>query len=163
MKVHVRTFLLLGSNLGDRKQLLDAARVRLEILAGKVISKSAVYETAAWGKTDQPAYLNQALAIETALDPALLLTTILAIEKSLGRVRKDIWEPRAIDIDILLYGDSVVNQPDLVIPHAAMAERRFVLTPLAEIAEEVVHPVLKQSIGQLLTACKDELLVQRLP
>lgn len=160
MKVRVRTFLLLGSNMGDRQVMLQAARVRLEILAGPIAATSKVYETAAWGKTDQPGYLNQVIALDTALEPRVLLSTILAIEQSLGRVRKEKWEPRPIDIDILLYGESVINEPDLVVPHPAMPERRFALTPLAEIAGELVHPVLKMSINQLLSECSDPLEVK---
>jgi len=140
--------------------MLQAARVRLEILAGPIVGASQVYETAAWGKTDQPAFLNQAIAIDTTLDPDIFLATILAIENSLGRVRKEKWEPRAIDIDILLYGVQVINKPELVVPHPAMQERRFVLTPLAEIAAEISHPVLKKPINQLLSECSDSLEVK---
>lgn len=160
MKVRVRTYLLLGSNLGDRQVMLQAARVRLEILVGPIVGASQVYETAAWGKTDQSAFLNRVVAIDTVLEPAVLLATILAIESSLGRVRKEKWEPRAIDIDILVYGDEVINKTDLVVPHPAMPERRFVLTPLAEIAPELNHPVLNKSMTQLLNECSDNLEVK---
>lgn len=161
MKVRVRTFLLLGSNQGDRMQMLQAARVRMEILAGPMVAASPIYETAAWGDANQPAYLNQAIALDTTLEPAVLLSTLLAVEQSLGRVRKTKWEPRPIDIDILLYGDTVLEQPDLTIPHPAMAERRFVLMPLADIAGEVKHPVTGLTIAEMLSACTDNLEVKK--
>lgn len=162
MNAPVRTYLLLGSNQGDRQTFLNAARVRLEILAGPLVAQSAVYSTAPWGKTDQPEFLNRVVVLDTRLDPSLLLTTILAIEKSLGRTRSEKWEPRTMDIDILLYGDQVVHEPGLDIPHPAMAERRFVLTPLAEVAGDVVHPVTGTTISEMLLQCPDTLEVKRI-
>jgi 2-amino-4-hydroxy-6-hydroxymethyldihydropteridine diphosphokinase len=142
--------------------MLLAARTRIEILAGPITAQSSSYETAAWGKTDQPPFLNQALAIDTKLEPALLLQTLLAIEQSLGRVRTERWEPRPIDIDILFYGDQVITEPDLVIPHPSMEQRRFVLVPLNEIAGEVTHPGSGKTVRQLLEECGDVLGVRPL-
>lgn len=161
MNAPVRTYLLLGSNQGDRQTFLNAARVRLDILAGPLVAQSAVYSTAPWGKTDQPEFLNQVVAVDTLLDPSLLLTTVLAIEKSLGRTRSEKWEPRTMDIDILLYGDRIVHEPGLDIPHPAMAERRFVLTPLAEIAGDVPHPATGTTISEMLLRCSDPLGVEK--
>ncbi len=155
----VRTFLLLGSNTGDREGLLDAAFLRIGLLAGKIIAASSRYETQPWGKEDQPPFLNQAIEVETPLSPQILLATLKDIERSLGRLPSGKWEPRTMDIDIIFYGNLVVEEPNLVIPHPAMAERRFVLTPLAEIAAGIMHPVLNKSVSQLLAACTDPLRV----
>lgn len=122
---------------------------------------SSLYETAAWGKTDQPDFLNQIVGIHTKLTPAVLLSTLQAIENSLGRERKGTGGPRPIDIDILLYGEQVIQEPDLTIPHASMADRRFALTPLAELVPDLVHPVSKKTIAQMLQECQDQLEVKR--
>lgn len=153
-------YLSLGSNLGERAESLASARTRIGILVGKLETASSIYETAPWGKSDQPPFLNQVIAVTTKLAPKVLLDTTLAIERSLGRVRGAPLGPRTIDIDILLYGDQVVNEADLVIPHPAMAERRFVLTPLTEIAVGLKHPVLGKTISELLASCQDPLSVE---
>jgi 2-amino-4-hydroxy-6-hydroxymethyldihydropteridine diphosphokinase len=158
-----RAYLLLGSNLGDRDQLLYIARVRIEILAGRIAAASPLYETSAWGKTDQPDFLNQVFAIDTSLEPKVLLSTLLAIERSMGRTRQEKWGPRPIDIDILLYGDRVVNEPDLVIPHPSLPERRFALTPLHDVAPALRHPVLGKTVRKLLEECKDLSDVKAIP
>jgi 2-amino-4-hydroxy-6-hydroxymethyldihydropteridine diphosphokinase len=120
-----------------------------------------LYETAAWGKTDQPSFLNQALEIETELDAVQLMKQILEIEKFMGRERKEKYGPRVIDIDILLFNNEQYDLPFLEIPHPQMQNRRFALTPLAEIANDLQHPVLKKSIGQLLRECPDKLEVKK--
>jgi len=157
----IRAFLLLGSNQGERPLMLSAARARINLLAGAVTMTSSLYETAAWGKTDQPDFLNQIVGIHTKLTPAVLLSTLQAIENSLGRERKGTGGPRPIDIDILLYGEQVIQEPDLTIPHASMADRRFALTPLAELVPDLVHPVSKKTIAQMLQECQDQLEVKR--
>lgn len=152
-------YLSLGSNLGERADLLASARTRIGILVGKLEAASSIYETAPWGNADQPPFLNQVVSVSTKLAPRVLLDTLLAIERSLGRVRAEPLGPRTIDIDILLYGDQVVNEASLVIPHPAMVDRRFVLTPLAEIAADVKHPVQGKTIKEMLEACQDPLSV----
>lgn len=161
MKHSPIAFLSLGSNLGDRIANLKAAVADLGA-AGTVIRRiSSVYETEPVGYLDQPWFLNIALALETSLAPRELLGRCLEIEAVHGRVRSFRGAPRTLDVDILLIGDLVVNEPGLTIPHPRMAERRFVLAPLAEIAPDVLHPVCRQTIGALLKSCADASRVAR--
>ena len=144
-----RVYLGLGTNLGEREQNLATALARLQERL-RLVAVSSLYETAPWGVTEQPPFLNAAVAAETDLSPADLLAFIKGLEREMGRQPGGRWGPRLIDIDILLYGDLVLQTPDLVIPHPNLAERAFVLVPLAEIAPEVIHPVYQQTIQALL-------------
>jgi 2-amino-4-hydroxy-6-hydroxymethyldihydropteridine diphosphokinase len=147
--MHHLVYLSLGSNIGDREAHLREAIRRLES-AGKLRAVSSIYETEPVEFTDQPQFLNCAVALETSSTPGQLMLQLLAIEKAMGRQRIQKKGPRTIDLDILLFGDEVVDTPGLTIPHPAMQHRRFVLEPLAEIAPEAIHPVLKKTVKQLL-------------
>ena len=142
-------YLLLGSNLGNRKEILEKAIELIAQKVGIIISQSKDYETKPWGVTDQPDFLNLAIAVYTNQSPWEILERTQSIENQLGRVRKEKWGARLIDIDILFYGDEIINEPDLKVPHPLMQERDFALTPLAEIAPNFVHPVLKKTVLEL--------------
>lgn len=152
-----KLYLLLGGNLGDRTLYLQQARESIAAQVGRISQSSSLYETAAWGKTDQPSFLNQVLEVETILSPEDVLQTINQIEHDLGRIRVEHWGARVIDIDILFYDDLVQQTQRLTIPHPQLHLRRFTLLPLHEIAPDLLHPVLEQSINELLEACPDEL------
>lgn len=155
-------FLLLGSNMGDSVQLLAEAQKQLEHQVGKLIKSSDLYQTAAWGNTEQSDFINQVIKMETILDPQKLLGTILAIEKEMGRLRGVKWGPRTIDIDILYYDQEVINLPELKIPHPNLHQRAFTLVPLCEIEPLWLHPVLHRTNRQLLMAIDDVLSVHKL-
>src|SRR5579863_3017584 len=144
-------YLSLGSNVGDRVGNLDAAIDQLRAL-GEVAAVSSFYETEPVEFTAQAWFLNCAVALDTEKTPQQLLARILEIEQQLGRRREQKKGPRIIDLDILLFGNSIVDDPGLTIPHPAMHERRFVLEPLAEIAPDALHPVLQQTIRELRDA-----------
>ena len=154
-------YLLIGGNLGNRKDNLLKATSLIANQCGPLTNSSSIYETAAWGFTDQPSFLNQAIAISTPLNARQLLRKILKIENEMGRVRNEKLGPRNIDIDILLIENEIHDLRFLKIPHPEMQNRRFVLTPLAEIDPELQHPVLKRSIAQLLEECPDNLEVTK--
>lgn len=154
-------FLLTGGNIGDRPNYLSLAKKEIEKRCGKILQESSIYETAAWGKEDQEAFLNQVLRIETALSSKELLHTILKIEEDLGRTRDLKYGPRIIDIDILFFNDEVIDSHGLKLPHPQMQNRRFVLVPLNEIAPQKIHPVIKKTVSQLLSDCPDPLAVNK--
>jgi 2-amino-4-hydroxy-6-hydroxymethyldihydropteridine diphosphokinase len=142
-------YLSLGSNIGDREAHLREAIRRLES-TGKLRSLSSIYETEPVEFTDQPQFLNCAVALETSSTPEQLMLQLLTIEKAMGRQRIQKKGPRTIDLDILFFGDEIVDTPGLTIPHPAMQHRRFVLEPLAEIAPDAMHPGLRKTVRELL-------------
>lgn len=165
-KIHEKTpksnpittvYLGLGSNVGDREEYIEQAISLLKETPGiKVIRRASNFETEAEGKTPQPLFINSAVEISTDLPPAKLLEVTQSIEDTLGRERGVEWGPRTIDIDILLYGDTVVSDNDLTIPHPLMHERLFVLEPLKQIAPHVIHPMLDRKISELFEDKKSE-------
>jgi 2-amino-4-hydroxy-6-hydroxymethyldihydropteridine diphosphokinase len=154
-------YLLIGGNIGEREKYLDKAGELIDLNCGEIVAHSDMYETAAWGKTDQAAFLNQALQIETSLSAPELMHCILQVEKKMGRVREEKYGERVIDIDIIFYNDEIYKTDNLIIPHPEMQNRRFVLVPLAGIAAGHLHPVLKKTIAELLELCTDKLEVKK--
>ncbi len=155
-------FLLTGGNLNNRSLNLQNAVKLIEACCGDIIQSSFVYQTAAWGFTDQPDFYNQALQLQTKLSAEELMQSLLSVEKELGRKRDIKMGPRIIDIDILLMNDIILKSHLITIPHPRLADRRFALTPLAEIAPNTMHPVLHKSIKELLAECKDNLPVYKI-
>lgn len=152
-------YLSLGSNRGDRRQNLDAALRALKQRCGRVLQCSSYVETAPWGYQSANKYLNAALCLETSLSPHQLLEATRQIECDLGRTEKTInhnYTDRPIDIDILLYGNQIIREPDLQIPHPLLHKRLFVLEPLAEIAPNLIHPVLHLTIKELLEILRSQ-------
>jgi 2-amino-4-hydroxy-6-hydroxymethyldihydropteridine diphosphokinase len=154
-------YLLTGGNIGDRLDYLLKAKELLKKKCGSILQESSIYETAAWGKEDQKAFLNQVLKIETNLLPETLLKTILEIEEFLGRKREVKYGPRTIDIDILFFNDRIINLDGLKIPHPQIQNRSFVLVPLNDIAPGKTHPSLHKTVSQLLAECPDPLEVNK--
>jgi 2-amino-4-hydroxy-6-hydroxymethyldihydropteridine diphosphokinase len=155
-------YLLIGGNLGNRSANLKKAILLIDQTCGKIVQTSAIYETAAWGLTNQPAFYNQAVKLQTNLPPELLMEKLLAIETKMGRVRKKKLGPRIIDLDMLFYNQIILESDSLTIPHPAIAQRRFALLPIAEIAANLIHPVYLKSMEDLLMECPDQLDVQKL-
>lgn len=157
-----KAYLLTGGNLGNRMDYLSNAQKLVEECCGKITAASDVYETAAWGVTDQPSFYNRLLVLETNLAPEKLMETLLAIEEKMGRQRNIKMGPRTIDIDILMIDNLIINTSLLTVPHPHLHERRFALIPLAEVAPGLIHPILEKSIATLLKECKDELDVHKI-
>jgi 2-amino-4-hydroxy-6-hydroxymethyldihydropteridine diphosphokinase len=156
-------YMLLGSNLGDRELMMRQAIEKIQTEIGLVSAKSARYETEPWGNTNQPAFINMAIAVQTILEPSEVLERALNIEKDLGRTRLVRWGSRTMDIDLIFYADEIIEiQGKLSIPHPEMQNRRFVLEPLAEIAPDYTHPVLKKSVKDLLHSLTDNTTVEKI-
>ena len=156
-----KTWLLLGSNIGNPLQQLSKARKYIQKGIGKICRESSIYTTAAWGKNDQPDFLNQVIVVETSLTAMEAMKTILSIEQKMGRVRTKKNAPRLIDIDILFYNKEIHSDKMLSVPHPLLQERRFVLVPLNELSPNLIHPVLRKTTHRLLTECTDPLPVKK--
>ena len=154
-------FLSLGGNLGNTREIFEGAYPLIEKKIGKISVYSSIYQTEAWGPIPQADFLNQVLLISTKLSAQACLTEMLAIEKEFGRERKERWGPRTFDLDILYYSDVTIAEEDLTVPHPRIAERKFILTPLAEIAPEFQDPALFKTMAELLDSCTDTSSVNR--
>lgn len=154
-----KIFLITGGNIGNRKKNLETATIFIQEQIGTIIKSSKIYETEAWGITNQAAFYNQIHIVESKFFAEEILNKILNIEKKMGRMRTIKNAARIIDIDILFFNEEIINKPNLIVPHPQIINRRFVLMPLNELVPEMIHPVLKKSIHELLQNCKDELKV----
>ena len=148
--------------MGQRDEQLAYAARLIEERCGTIIDRSSLYETAAWGKTDQDSFLNQALVLETTLNVRDLLNEILYIENLMGRDRIEKYGPRIIDIDIIFFNHQVMKEDGLTIPHPEMAKRRFVLEPLNQVIPAYIHPVYYKTVSELLNECTDTLPVKKI-
>jgi 2-amino-4-hydroxy-6-hydroxymethyldihydropteridine diphosphokinase len=155
-------YLILGSNVGERELNLKDAWIKIINNIGPVLSSSSVYQTEPWGYREQASFYNQIIQIETTLDAYETLNAILAIEKSLGRIRIGKWQERIIDIDILYFEDQIINEKKLTIPHPGIPDRRFVLEPLCELIPDEIHPALMLSNAELLKAIDDQLKTEKI-
>ncbi|WP_250630263.1 2-amino-4-hydroxy-6-hydroxymethyldihydropteridine diphosphokinase [Rhodoflexus caldus] len=153
--------LLLGTNMGNRCDYLHFALKAIQERAGYIYGVSPVYETAAWGFTDQNDFLNQALTLQTHWQPEELLAVLQEIEQQAGRQRLVHWGPRTLDIDIIAIDDLVIESERLVVPHPAMRHRRFVLQPLADLVPDWRHPVLGLTCEQMLALCTDDTAIKK--
>ena len=147
--------------MGNRLENLEKARNLIEKECGSVADMSSIYETEAWGNSEQPAFLNQALVLKTDLSVTDLMNSLLIVEKKLGRIRKEKYGPRIIDLDIIFFSNDIYTDSVVTVPHPELQNRRFVLVPLEEIAENLVHPILKKTIQELLASCTDALIVKK--
>jgi 2-amino-4-hydroxy-6-hydroxymethyldihydropteridine diphosphokinase len=154
-------FLSLGGNLGNTREIFEGAYPLIEKKIGKISVYSSIYQTQAWGPIPQADFLNQVLLVNTSLKAESCLAEILEIEREFGRERKERWGPRTLDLDILYYGDKVIAESDLSIPHPRIAERKFILTPLAEIAPTFTDPASRKTMVTLLADCSDKGQVNR--
>jgi len=157
-----KVYLGIGTNLGNRKANLRKAIEMIGEHIGKVLNSSPVYETAPWGFEAEDDFLNMVVSVETNQTPTELMKKIVTIEAMLGRDRnQDRYSSRVIDIDILIYDDLVINENGLKIPHPLIHERKFVLVPLCDIAPDILHPVLKTTISELLKSCRDRSRIKK--
>jgi len=154
-------FLSLGGNLGNTREIFEGAYPLIEKKVGKISVYSSIYQTQAWGPIPQADFLNQVLLVNTSLKAEACLAEILEIEREFGRERKERWGPRTLDLDILYYGDKVIAESDLSIPHPRIAERKFILIPLAEIAPTFTDPASRKTMVTLLADCSDKGQVNR--
>ena len=152
-------YLLIGGNLGNRLSNLYLAQKYINETVGEIVGTSTIYETAAWGKTDQPAFLNQVLVVKTDLETSEVLVRTQAVEQLLGRKRLHKWHARTMDIDILMDGQKIIDTPDLKVPHPFLHQRRFALVPLVELAPDLIHPIFHLNVEKLLNQCEDKLEV----
>jgi 2-amino-4-hydroxy-6-hydroxymethyldihydropteridine diphosphokinase len=161
MKKHI-LYLLLGSNLGEKKKQMDQAIDLIRVMIGPVTKRSSFYETEPWGFSSEEFFLNIALQTLTSFSPEEVMQKIDEIEKTFGRERSGRgYSSRTMDIDILFYDDLVLDQDILKIPHPRLQDRRFVLVPLDEIAHDLIHPVIRKTIGELLRDCTDSGVVRK--
>jgi len=157
-------YLLLGTNIGKRKENIFLAEQEIGKSMGRIITKSSVYESPSWGYDSENSFLNRTISIKTSKEPVELLAIIKVIESSMGRIKKSKqYEDRLIDIDILFYGNERITAKELIIPHPSLHLRRFTLVPLSEIAGEFVHPVMHKTIIQLLADCGDNSKLEKFP
>ena len=157
-----KTYLLLGSNMGNSRKLLSHAILQIEKKIGASTRQSGLYFTAPWGHIAQPDFLNQVIVVKTELTALETMQKILLIENEMGRVRSEKNAPRVIDIDILFFNKEIINQPGISIPHPQIQNRRFALIPLNELSANFIHPVLNKTIHHLLRVCPDKLAVKKI-
>jgi 2-amino-4-hydroxy-6-hydroxymethyldihydropteridine diphosphokinase len=162
MELMIKLYLLIGGNLGDKREVFKEATLLLEELVGKITQHSHIYETEPWGFESADLFWNQVLELSVMISPEEVLERTQQIEQQLGRTRKaQQYDSRIIDIDILFYGEQIISFENLTIPHPRIQDRKFALVPLCEIAPNLKHPVLQKSMGQILLECTDKLRVEK--